>query len=219
MPQSAVQTKGGSREIVIRSNLFSYVSARSVNLGGNTGAPFFRPLDAEYEAAEIDVHGNLFYRSGDAAVAFSGCFGCTAAHNTFIDPAGHVIGIFDEHPDLAVGRANRFVNNLVTSADLRFDRYTVRGRGSNDDGFTWENNLVHLRSADGQSAPALYGAPPVSTLATVDPGFVDPAGGSYGLRPGSPALGAGLAIDGPFEDYGGIPYRTPLAVGAHTAAQ
>jgi hypothetical protein len=50
-PLTAVQTKGGSSDIVIHGNRFIEVTARSVNLGGHTGEPYFRPLDAPYEAA------------------------------------------------------------------------------------------------------------------------------------------------------------------------
>lgn len=63
-----VRTGLGS-DIVIHANRFMEVTARSVNLGGHTGAPYFRPLDAPFEAARIQVLGNIFYRSGDVAIA------------------------------------------------------------------------------------------------------------------------------------------------------
>lgn len=116
-PLTAVQTKGGSSDIVIHGNRFIEVTARSVNMGGHTGDPYFRPLDAPYEAARIQVLSNIFYRSGDTAIAFTGCIECLAAHNTFIDPQGYVVRLLEEHPQRAVGRDGRFRRNLVLGSE------------------------------------------------------------------------------------------------------
>ena len=53
MPGSAVQTKGGSCDVLIHGNRFLRIGQRAVNLGGHTGTPYYRPLDATHEAARV----------------------------------------------------------------------------------------------------------------------------------------------------------------------
>ncbi len=45
-----------------------------MNAGGSTGDPFFRPLDAPYEAAAITVEGCTF-SGGETPIAFVGVHG------------------------------------------------------------------------------------------------------------------------------------------------
>ena len=72
---NGVQTKGGSRNVIIRRNRFESAGARGVNVGGSTGLEFFRPAltaGAEHwEAKEIRVEGNTFLGC-TAPVAFVG---------------------------------------------------------------------------------------------------------------------------------------------------
>jgi hypothetical protein len=86
---TSVQTKGGSRNIEIRGNVFRENGGRAVNMGGATGFEFFRPpLDAagdNYEARDIRVIANVFDRSAEVA-AMPGCVDCLFAHNTVYRP-------------------------------------------------------------------------------------------------------------------------------------
>jgi hypothetical protein len=192
-PRTAVQTKGGSSDVVIHGNRFIEVSARSVNLGGHTGAPHFRPRDAPYEAARIQVLSNIFYRSGDTAIAFTGCIGCLAARNTIIDPQGHVVRLIEEHPDRAIGRDGRFSNNIVVfrAADIR--GLIQAGANARPEAFTLAGNLWYARDRAGwaEPVPDPRFPPEEASLRGVDPAFVDPATGDYRLQQGSAAAAAG----------------------------
>jgi len=219
-PLTAVQTKGGSSDIVIHGNRFIEVTARSVNMGGHTGDPYFRPLDAPYEAARIHVLSNIFYRSGDTAIAFTGCIECLAAHNTIIDPQGHIVRLLEEHPDRAIGRDGRFLNNLVTFEAHEVGEFVAAGPNSNSKAFTLAGNLLYARDTDAlvevnqASNPAVEQA----SIATKKPNFVDPASGDYRLRSGSPAMVSELNIpELMLTDYGGQSYGASPLVGAHAS--
>ena len=218
-PLTAVQTKGGSSDIVIHGNRFIEVTARSVNLGGHTGRSYFRPLDAPYEAARIQVLSNIFYRSGDAAIAFTGCIECLAAHNTIIDPQGHVLRLLEEHPDRAIGRDNRFLNNLITFKAGRLKGFVTLGENARPETFQLGWNLWHARDRDKFQGPEYDRrfAPEESPIYGIAPAFVDPAPGDYRLQPQSPASNAGKSdIGSSLPDFHGLPFRQPPAIGAHS---
>jgi len=220
MPGSGVQTKGGSSNVTIHGNRFINIALRSVNLGGHTGAPFFRPQDAPFEAARIQVVSNIFYRSGDAAVAFVGCIDCLSAHNTIIDPQGHVVRLLEEHPERAVGRGGRFVNNLVAFSVADLKGYVTAGRHSRPDTFILGWNLWYAHDMKDLKGPQYDpGIPPEqSAVIGKAPRFRDPAGGDYRLDPESPAIGQALEMAGTnLPDYDYRARGFPPTIGAHGA--
>ena len=82
---SGVQAKGGSARVLIYANQFTDITDRAVNMGGSTGLEYFRPIDAPYEASDIQVIANLFTGS-QAAIAFVGCINGLFAHNVIDHP-------------------------------------------------------------------------------------------------------------------------------------
>jgi hypothetical protein len=99
-PGNAVQTKGMSDNILILQNTFSNSQDASLNLGGATGQPYFRPpistTTPNYEAANISVIGNLILNSAESCFAFLGCVNCVAVQNTCVNPAQRVFRILQE---------------------------------------------------------------------------------------------------------------------------
>ncbi len=71
---AAVQTKGGSADIVIEDCSFKDAGERPLNIGGSTGLDYFRPKDAAYEATRIIARRNRIEGSLCAA-AFVGVDG------------------------------------------------------------------------------------------------------------------------------------------------
>jgi hypothetical protein len=217
-PRAAVQIRGGSSDVVIHANRFLGISHRSVNLGGYTEPSDLRPTDAGYEAARIQVLSNLFYRSGDAAIAFAGCIECLAAHNTILDPQGHVVRLVEEHPALALGRDSRFINNLIAFRADDIRGYVTPDRNNEPETFALGWNLWYARDRQRYRGPHHDRRLPAeqSRLTGVAPGFTAPASGDYRLKPDSPARGRGTSIpEHTLPDYNGHPYDSPPAIGAY----
>jgi hypothetical protein len=109
-----VQTKGGSRDVVIRRCRFEDVAGRSVNIGGSTGKPYFRPADATYEAKDITVEGCTFIGS-DAPVSFVGVDGAVVRYNTIVNPRRWILRILQETtaPEFVPSRNGVFEHNLI----------------------------------------------------------------------------------------------------------
>jgi hypothetical protein len=114
---NGVQCKGGSNDITIRRNTFENAGGRSVNIGGNTGMPFFRPPvkddGGNAEARNIRVEGNRF--SG-APIAFVGVDGAVVRFNTIDHPGRWAMRILQENQDprFVSCRNGEFTDNVVT---------------------------------------------------------------------------------------------------------
>lgn len=111
---NAVQTKGGSSDVVIRRCRIENPGGRGVNIGGSTGLDFFRPADAAYEARDITVE-ECEFEGGAAAVAFVGVDGATVQHNTINGPQRWVLRILQENAAerFTPCRNGKFLNNVV----------------------------------------------------------------------------------------------------------
>lgn len=218
-PMTAVQTKGGSSDIVVHGNRFIEVTARSVNMGGHTGDDYFRPLDAPYEAARIQVLSNIFYRSGDTAIAFTGCIECLAAHNTIIDPQGHVVRLLEEHPDRAIGRDGRFLNNIVTLRMQDIMGFIHFDDSSAPEAFISGWNLWAARDSDLLShlRDDCRFLTERSSLFAFEVGFINPSKGDYRPSQASPANSSGHFMDNiGLLDFEARPFPEPPTIGAYS---
>jgi len=115
MGSNSIQAKGGTQHIRIERNYFKNGGQRTLNLGGSTGLQFFRPQDAEFEAADLQVYSNIIVGSW-AAIAFVGSVRVEVINNTIYQPETWVIRILQETVDpdrfLECGE-NTFRNNIV----------------------------------------------------------------------------------------------------------
>jgi hypothetical protein len=146
---NAVQVKGGSRGIVVRSSRFENIGGRSVNLGGSTGLPYFRPADAEYEAKDITVEDCEFL-GGDAAVAFVGVDGAIVRHNTIYRPRRWVLRILQENTDprFVACRNGQFVKNAVIFRSDELRQAANVGGSTSPESFTFAENVWHCLDRD-----------------------------------------------------------------------
>ncbi len=223
-----VQAKGGSADVLVHGNLFVDVEGRGVNAGGSTGDPYFRPLDAPYEAARIVVVANVFVRPGvdsGAAIAYASCDGCVFANNTVWDPQTWVARILQDNPAERIVdcRDGLFANNVVVLdvADLR--TFVNVGAGTAPETFLFASNLWLARDQGPDWAgPALTdGLPPEEGgLYQLDPAFEDEDGQDFRIPAGSPAAGAGRVVDrlAPMPpDFHGRCFGSPPSIGAFEA--
>lgn len=217
IPRNAVQTKGGSRDILIHANQFSDVALRAINAGGHTGRPYFRPLSSRYEASHIRIVANLFERIGDTPVAFVGCYQCVFANNTVVSPGRFVARILQENREKDPGGNGFFINNILALKQtpnwgslIDVDANTVA------ESFNFGNNLwVSPKPGYKPRVPiSLIGTNNI--ISTTNAGFRAPESGDYSLMADSPAIGRGRPVPGGLlGDFLGRPYSHPPSIGAY----
>jgi len=214
MGSNSIQAKGASSQIQILANYFTQGGQRTLNLGGSTGAAFFRPSGANYEAKDLLAAANVFEGS-TAPVAFVGCRNVVVTNNTIIRPDRWILRILQESSDTSFYQScanNRFVNNIVVvnnqlSTDLNI------GPNTSPSTFQFANNLwYHLDNA-GWRGPQL---PATETQGIVqqNPQFVNFNGANYHLLNTSPAIGKGRNEPLALLDFDGNGFLNPRSIGA-----
>ncbi len=187
---SGIQMKGGTRNLTVKQNRFTNAGARALNVGGSTGLPFFRPLDAGYEAKDIVVEHNIL-RGSETPVAFVGVDGAIFRQNTIIKPDKWVMRILQESRDERFVKCRNvaFTGNLIVYSQTQVRTFANIGDDTRPETFTFSKNWWFC--ADGKTVkPALpvaetdsiYGQDP--KLSTDDfPTPTNPAAKSYGASP------------------------------------
>lgn len=137
---NAVQMKGGSRDLLIRGNVFRDAGHRSINIGGHTGLEYFRPSVGHYEATGIEVTGNQFFGS-TAPIAWATSQGGVVHHNTFLYPEKWVLRILQENQGEAFAPTSGgvFESNIVVY-DRRVSVAVNVGPGTDPTSFQFANN-------------------------------------------------------------------------------
>ncbi len=213
MGSNAIQAKGGSQNVRIQQSWFENCGQRSVNLGGSTGLPYFRPTDAPYEAADLQVYANVFIGS-IAPVAYVGCVRTKVINNTIINPEKWVVRILQENVDperfLECGD-NSFENNLIYQSTLSTE--TNVGGNTRPETFSFSANFWFNYENSNWRGPNV----PVSDSHQVinkDPLFIDVIEQNFKLSAESPAIGLVEYTDEPLNDFDGVAFGTPRSVGA-----
>lgn len=194
---NGVQAKGGAERITIRRNRFLECGGRGVNLGGNTGLPYFRPRPAGFEARDLRVEHNLFVGSM-AAVVFAGVDRAVVSRNTIWMPSRWAFRILQENrsPEFVPCRGGVVEENIVV---FRSDRWSEGGvnvaPGTSSETFRFTGNAWFCHDRPDRSAPRLP-VPETNGMVGRDPQLVAPETGNYTVRPGSPAQGKGADLSG-----------------------
>jgi len=209
---NSIQAKGGSQHILIFRNLFLNGGQRSVNLGGSTGTPFFRPLGTTFEAADLEVYSNIFIGS-DSPIAFVGSIRSKVINNTIYKPGRWVIRILQENTDPRFDRCgeNSFENNLIVYENLRTE--TNVGANTRPETFRFVSNFWFDFAASQPRLPYI----PVKDLTIsigLDPGFVDAGNRNFRLKKHSPVLGKIKFSGEPGTDFYGRPFFLQRSAGA-----
>jgi hypothetical protein len=188
---NAVQTKGGSSEIVIRRCRFEHAGSRAINIGGSTGLRFFRPKPQGYEAKDITVEGCTFIGSM-APIAFVGVDGALARFNTIYRPRRWVLRILQEtrKPEFVPCRNGQFTDNIVAFRADEIATTVNIGPDTAPETFTFARNFWYCLDDPGKSKPHLP-ASESDGIYGEDPMFHDAESDDLRLESESPAYGAG----------------------------
>ncbi len=211
---NCIQAKGGSRNILIARNRFSNGGQRSVNIGGSTGQPYFRPAGVNYEAKEIYVYANVFTGS-IAPIAYVGAVQCEVVNNTIYLPEKWAIRILQETTRdgfLPCGD-NTFRNNIVYLGNRAAGPAINIGPNTAPGTFTFSNNLWYNfenASWNGPNVPVVDS----DRVLGEDPLLVDPQNGDFSLRSNSPAIGKGYDVAAPRLDFLNRAFNRPRSIGA-----
>ncbi len=214
---NAVQTKGGSKNIIIRRNLFRDCGLRAINIGGSTGSQYFRPLNATSEASDILIHSNIFIGS-QAPIAFVGVINALVVNNTIIFPEKWVLRILQENnsANLAKCSNNSFINNIVY-IDNRAVNPTVNiGPNTLPETFTFRNNLWYNSQNTNWNSPNLP-TTEQNGIYRANPLFKDLENENFELQNNSPAIGAGYKLSIDLTDKLGNLFNNPPSIGAYEA--
>jgi hypothetical protein len=182
---SGVQTKGATRDVVVRRSRFEHAGGRAVNVGGSTGLDYFRPPLAswrgeKYEARAITVEGCTFVGS-QAPVAFVGVDGATFRFNTLTHPGRWALRILQEtrEPGFVPCRNVSVSDNVVVFRSDAWSSGGVNvGPGTEPASFRFARNVWYCSDAPERTRSLV-------SLPTPE------VGGTYGVNPESPAVKAG----------------------------
>ncbi len=214
MGSNSIQAKGGTQHVRIEGNFFRNGGQRTLNLGGSTGLSFFRPIDATFEAADLQVYSNIIVGSW-AAVAFVGAVNVEVVNNTIYAPENWVIRILQEtvDPDRFVECGdNTFRNNIVWLAG-NLPTETNTGPNTRPETFTFSNNLWYNAADPNWSGPDVP-VTDVDGIVNEDPMFQDAWIGDFMIPMNSPAAGAGYPVSEPQLDFYEMGFDTPRSIGA-----
>lgn len=137
-PLNGVQTKGGSSDILIAGNVFEDIEGRSLQLGGDTAEPYYRPINAPFPAQRIRVVANVIRASPSSGVqntvfSLNGCRDCLIAQNTVagIGKRTSILYIDREESELPGNSRIALANNvyLIEEQDKESVLYRVSQRG------------------------------------------------------------------------------------------
>jgi hypothetical protein len=177
---NGVQTKGGSSDVAIRRCRFEHAGNRSINIGGSTGAAYFRPPAPGYEAQRILVEDCTFVGSM-APIAFVGVDGAIVRHNTIYRPGRWVIRILQESQgdEFTPCRNGVFANNLIAFRADEVRSVVNVGGGTSAETFQFSGN--HWFCIDRPARSDRLGLPTREQNGSygVDPKFNDPENGDF----------------------------------------
>ncbi len=213
MGSNAIQAKGGTQFITIQSNFFKNCGQRTLNLGGSTGLQYFRPIDAKFEAADLNVFSNIFIGSV-SPINYVGSVRVKVINNTIINPEKWVIRILQETVDpdrfFSCGD-NEFSNNLIYQSSLGTE--TNIGPNTNPNSFIFRNNFWFNHQQSNWQGPNI----PVkdnSQIINQNPLFINLNQENFNLSPSSPAKSIINYNNAPDKDYYSNLYKNPRSAGA-----
>ncbi len=203
--------KGGSDGILIENNLISGIFGNAaLQLGGNTGAEFWNPVQPNFEGVNQVARNNLIADFDDSGVEIRGVSGASVYHNTIVTQSTFAVFRLQNGNNASGGSSDNenvdIANNLVIVVNAGNPQYARNDGSSTSVTFRnqlWAGNLTN----SGAATPGIPNFPIAGdvVVASISGIIANPtAAGLTGLADalirfapasGSPILGAGVALD------------------------
>lgn len=159
---SGIRPKGGSKDIVLRANRVELPvgKGRALQAGGVTDAEFFRFADgeADYEASEISVEGNVVI-GGASAFSWVNIDGGVFHHNFVYRPGQWVMRILNENEGTSIvpTRNGQLLDNDIVFSDTEdeFNRAVNEGDAVEPGTFQFARNRWYNLANPKASRPKL----------------------------------------------------------------
>lgn len=145
---NSIQIKGGSRSILVQSNLFVNSGTRIVQIGGSTGMMYFRPAVQNYEAKDVIVAGNTFI-GGEAQISWVTAQDSYVHHNLFYAPAKYLGRILQESEDKRFFPCQRgiFEKNIIVLSGMMQTIFNI-GEDTRPESFVFRGNVWNRIRSD-----------------------------------------------------------------------
>ncbi|MFK7773401.1 MAG: T9SS type A sorting domain-containing protein [Saprospiraceae bacterium] len=214
MGSNCIQAKGGTEFIRIEANFFKNGGNRTLNLGGSTSLQYFRPIDAPFEAANLQVYSNIIIGSW-AAIGFVGSVNVEVANNTIYQPENWVFRILQEtvDPDRFLECGDNIVKNNIVYLNNSLSTETNIGPDTRPETFTFSNNLWFNSDDPNWQGPNIPVGDP-NMILNENPMFLDGNNDDFSISTSSPATGMGDSSIEPSRDFLGNNFNSPRSVGA-----
>ncbi len=218
--------KGGSIYITYEANLFINCGGSGLDIGGDTGTPYFCPAynaATSFEADSCYVFSNIFI-GGYTSIRLGSCWNTEVYNNTCFKIDGFALRTLNESQNPIYVKNNHVYNNIFTTYTSFGIYMNFTGQKTTDYYSTefFYNNLFHsYKGADPSSinwnedfvSPVVSGAV-VSGSIIGDPQFNDTTSMDFSLKSGSPAIAKGYSVSSPAMDYNGSNFGTKRSIGA-----
>lgn len=214
MPGDGSHCKGGTKNITYEQNLFVNCEAAGLDIGGDTGLPYFCPLGAAWEADSIHVFSNIFI-GGKTGIKLSSCHNSRIFNNTCFKSTAFAFRSLNasSHP---IYLLNNHVYNNIFSTYSSYPIYLNATAGFAYQTAYFYNNLFHSYKSINPKTLNWSEMPGVNISGNLiaDPLFRDTTLRDFSLMKGSLAIGSAYATKSPERDYFGKLFVSLRSIGA-----
>jgi parallel beta-helix repeat protein len=206
----ASHCKGGSAKITITQNLYINWPYGAMDIGGATGSSFFCPDTIIYETDSINFFSNITI-GGQTCIRLASCGYSNIVNNTCFKSNDFTIRLLEEDANSKFSN-NKIYNNIFTVINTALgsnEFYINETGGIPYTTFLLTNNLFYSYSDPTLGLSGIYqdvgSTNPAIITGSVfgDPMFNDTSKLDFSLKKGSPAIGIGLNVSSPANDYYG----------------